>query len=79
MLWLIDRFGVQGVVGTRALGVKEMRGMVLAENIHRLYGERAKAENWVSWVREHPRENETLTWAHHALAAEQEAHPDGRE
>ena len=51
LLGYIDRFGAQSVLG-RVLSAKEIRGMILAENVVRAYRERQSAQDWVTWARD---------------------------
>ena len=53
LLAFIDRFGALAVMG-RTLSAGEMRRMMTAENVVKWAAERAKAENWAAWAKEHP-------------------------
>jgi len=49
LLGYIDRFGAKAVMG-RALSAREIRGMVLAENVVNAYKERQAASDWTIWT-----------------------------
>ena len=49
----VDRFGAQAVFG-RTLGAKEIRRMMIAENIVNAYRARAASENWAAWETDNP-------------------------
>ena len=51
LLGYVDRFGAQAVLG-RALSAKEIKGMVLAENVVKAYRERQAASDWATWARD---------------------------
>ncbi len=57
LLHAIDRFGAQAVFG-RALGAKEIRHMIISENIINCFLSRAKSNDWATWELEH--ENEAV-------------------
>lgn len=58
----IDRFGVQAVYG-RTPGAGELRRIVAAENIIRIYDEATGAEDWVAWSKANPDNAERLSSA----------------
>lgn len=62
LLGYIDRFGAQAVFG-RALTARELRGMVLAENVKNAYESRKKSDNWGAWQLTHPDEDRLLVKA----------------
>jgi hypothetical protein len=51
LLGYIDRFGAQAVLG-RPLSAREIRGMVLAENVVNAYREREASSNFAIWMDE---------------------------
>jgi len=53
-LALIDRFGVDAVLGRRQLYFGETRRMIRAENIEIAYHTRKRSENWAKWASENP-------------------------
>jgi len=62
LLGYIDRFGAQAILG-RTLSAREVRAMVLAENVMRAYRTRKAAQNWVEWAKQHPEDNALLNEA----------------
>lgn len=50
----IDRFGVMAVTGQAVLPAREIRKMLVAENILLAYNSRKKSDNWGKWAEEHP-------------------------
>lgn len=53
LLGYVDRFGAQAVLG-RALSAREIKSMVLAENVVRAYRERQAAQDWAIWAKDNP-------------------------
>jgi len=53
MLGYVERFGAQAIYG-RALSGKELRGMMLAENMVKAYRERQQASDWAKWAQDNP-------------------------
>lgn len=47
---LIDRFGVEAIMGRPVLGAGEARRILLAEQIEQAYQSRLQAENWSAWA-----------------------------
>ena len=62
MLGYVEKFGAQAVYG-RPLSAREIRGMVLAENVVRAYKERQAASDWAVWARDNPDKAEMLNEA----------------
>jgi len=62
LLGYIDRFGAQAVLG-RPLSAREIRGMVLAENLVNAYKERKASSDWAEWAADNPAMNELLNEA----------------
>lgn len=54
LLRYIERFGVEAIMGRRALGAGEIRRMTIVEHIIRLYEQRAQSANWAAWESENP-------------------------
>jgi hypothetical protein len=57
---LIDRFGVEAVMGRPYLGMGEMIKINAAERIVRGYRMRSQDENWVKWAQANPKDAEKL-------------------
>lgn len=53
-LRLIEVFGVRGVLGDGTLGLGEMRGMLAARSVKRLYAEWVQADPRLVWEADHP-------------------------
>ncbi len=53
-LSLIKAFGVSAVLGYRILGLREMRSLLAAQNIQRLYADWQAAEPRLIWEFHHP-------------------------
>jgi hypothetical protein len=53
-LWLIERFGVEAIKNRSYLGAKEIKSMLLAENIYNAYNEREKSTNVAEWTQSNP-------------------------
>ena len=62
LLGYVDRFGAQAVFG-RTPGTKELKSMILAENVINAYKSRERAGDWVAWARENPGLNSLLIMA----------------
>lgn len=54
-LKLIDRFGVEAVLGRKQLYYKEMRRMIYAREIVDIYFERERAGNRAEWMNRNPK------------------------
>ena len=52
MLKRIERFGVHAVMGRPVLYEREIRRMVMAQNLVNGYRERARAASWDAWLAE---------------------------
>lgn len=59
LLWLIDRFGAQSVMG-RMLGVGEMRRMIAVEGIVKSFRDRQESAEWAKWASENEALNALL-------------------
>jgi hypothetical protein len=55
---------VRATLGRDVLGAKEIRLMVIAENIKTWYDERKRAEEPAKWANDNPDSSEALTVAH---------------
>lgn len=53
-LALIDRFGIEAILGRRQFYYGELRRMITAENIFNGFRSRAQAKNWAAWVKDNP-------------------------
>ena len=62
----IDRFGVHAVYGRPHLYEREMRQMIVAQNVISAYKSRSKATTWSAWVQDNPVEAELLHKAQQA-------------
>ena len=51
--WAINKYGAQSVYG-RTLSFQELRMLDLADNIVKIYRERAQADNWAKWAEDNP-------------------------
>lgn len=54
LLWSIERFGVEAVMGRAYLSHLEIHNMTLAESIHRLFNARAGTEDHAEWAEKNP-------------------------
>jgi hypothetical protein len=54
MLRLIDRYGVEAVMGRPYLGAGEIMRMQAAETVVRVYNERKRYDDWTRHAREDP-------------------------
>lgn len=50
-LWYIDRFGAQ-IICKNGLSAKEIRLMMVSENIVKAYVERKNSSNWAQWAKD---------------------------
>ena len=50
----IDRFGLEAITGRRQFYYRELRHLVIAENIVNAYHSRKRSKNWTAWVTENP-------------------------
>lgn len=66
LLWSIERFGVEAVMGRAYLERVEIEGMTLAESVHRAFKSRAGTD-FGEWVEKHPSEAALLDAAWAAL------------
>jgi len=57
---LIDRFGVEAVMGRPYLGMGEMIRINAAERINRAYQMREHSESWAEWARKNKKDAESL-------------------
>lgn len=73
---LIDRFGVEAVMGRPYLGMGEMIKINAAERVVRGYRMKANSENWSKWARDNPKDAEKLVEVE-KLIAEMEEPEDG--
>ena len=62
MLGYVDRFGAEAVYG-RTPGAKELKAMVLAENVVNAYKSREQSGDWAAWARENSSLNKLLIMA----------------
>jgi hypothetical protein len=53
-LGLIDRFGVEAILGRRQLYFGEVRRMRRAENIVNAYHARKNSDTWAKWASQNP-------------------------
>lgn len=53
-LRLIEFFGPQAVLGDRTLGVGEMRSLLAAQSVTRLYADWSRADPRLMWEFDHP-------------------------
>jgi hypothetical protein len=50
----IDRFGLEAITGRRVFYFGELRALETAERIMTAYASRARAQDWATWVKDHP-------------------------
>lgn len=62
LLSYAERFGAEMVFG-RLPTFKELRRMILAENVVSAYKSRAASDNWVFWSQENPEQDALLVLA----------------
>lgn len=63
MSLLIDRFGVEPILGRPQLLAREVRRMAVAENVERWFAERAQHPNIAAWAEQHPVKATVLAFA----------------
>jgi hypothetical protein len=62
-LTLIDRFGVEAIKNRKYLNSKEVRSMLLTENVVNAYKSRKESENWAKWADDNREAQEMLEYA----------------
>ena len=54
LLAKIDRFGIEAVLGRKTFYVRELRCLILAENIVHAYKIREASSNWAAYALDNP-------------------------